>query len=97
TAKAHARVASLINANAGRGDVIAALHYLNSTVFAAEKDFGDQESELTAAIRTDADYLPAYTAYGALLASQNRVDDAIAQYKIVIEKRPAAQAWTMVG
>jgi len=95
--KAHARIASLMGSNAEHNDVIAALHYLNSTVFAAEEDIRNQESELVAAIRADADYLPSYASYATLLAGQGRVDDAIAQYRFVIEKRPAAQAWTMMG
>jgi len=95
--KAHARVAVLMNSNAGRSDMVAALHYLNSTVFAAEKDIRNEESELVTAIKADPDYLPSYTSYATLLAGQRRVDEAIAQYKVIIEKRPAAQAWTMIG
>jgi tetratricopeptide (TPR) repeat protein len=95
--KAHTRIASLIETNAGRGDVIAALHYLNGTVFTADKDSGNAEKELLAALDLDPDYLPAYSAYASLLASQNRTDEAVAQYQKIIEKRPSAQAFTMLG
>ncbi len=95
--KAHMRIASFIDANAGKGDVIAALRYLNATVFTAEKNNPAAEKELLAAIELDADYLPAYSAYASLLTSQNRTDEALAQYKKVIEKKPAAQVYTMIG
>ncbi|MBK9529746.1 MAG: tetratricopeptide repeat protein [Acidobacteria bacterium] len=32
-----------------------------------------------------------------MLAEQNRADEAVAQYKKIIEKRPGAQAFTMLG
>jgi tetratricopeptide (TPR) repeat protein len=97
TAKAHERVAQLIQTNAGRGDVIAALHYLNATVFTADKDTANAEKQLLAAIEIDPEYLPAYSAYASLLASQQRGDEAIAQYKKVIAKRPSSQVFTMLG
>jgi len=97
TPRAHDRVASLIDANAGKSDVIAALHYLNSTIFAADKNLSAEEKEIVTAIGLDANYLPAYTAYAALLAGQNRTAEAIAQYKNIIDRRPAAQAFTMLG
>jgi len=97
TAKAHARVAEMLNANADRNTTLAALHYLNSTVFAAEKNNGEAEKELLAAIELDADYLPAYSAYASMLATQNRGDEAIAQYRRIIERRPSAQVYTMLG
>jgi tetratricopeptide (TPR) repeat protein len=95
--KAHAKVNEMIAANAGRGNVIAALRYLNSTVFAAEKDNLAAEKELIAAIELDPDYLPAYSAYAGLLVGENRTDEAAVQYQKVIEKRPTAQVFTMLG
>lgn len=97
TANAHARIENLIVANAGRADVIAALRYLNSTVFLAEKNSAAAETELLTTIDLNADYLPAYSAYASLLAEQNRVDEAIAQYNKVLEKRASAQIYTMLG
>ena len=97
TAKAHARVDALVDANAGRADVLAALHYLKSTIFAAEKNSPAAEKELLASIDLDSNYLPAYSAYASLLMTQNRTDEAVAQYKKVIEKKPAAQIYTMLG
>ena len=97
TAKAHAEIEEMMGVNAGKADVVAALRYLNSTVFTAEKNPSAAERELLSAIDLDADYLPAYLAYAGLLAEQNRADEAVAQYKKIIEKRPGAQAFTMLG
>lgn len=97
TVKAHARTDELIAANGGKTIYLAALHYLKSTVYAGETNAAAAESELKMAIELDDNYLPAYSAYANLLVTQNRADEAIAQYRRVIEKRPAAQAYTMVG
>lgn len=97
TARAHARIDGLIDASAGKGDVLAGLHYLKATIFTAEKNMAAAESELLAAISLDGDYLPAYSTYASLLTAQNRTDEAVAQYKKVLDKRPAAQIYTMLG
>lgn len=97
TAKAHARIDALVDANAGRSDVLAALHYLKATIFTAEKNDAATEKELLASIDLDGNYLPAYAAYASLLAAQNRTDEAIAQYQKVIDKKPAAPVYTMLG
>ena len=97
TAKARARVDAFVDANAGRADVLAALHYLKATILTAERNAPAAEKEMLAAIDLDANYLPAYSAYASLLTSQNRTDEAIAQYQKVIAKKPAAQVYTMLG
>ncbi len=97
SARAHQRIGDLLAANAGRADMMAALHYLNSTVFTAEKNAAGAEKELTTAIGLDANYQPAYSAYANLLVSQNRTDEALAQYKTALEKRPTAQVYTLLG
>jgi tetratricopeptide (TPR) repeat protein len=97
TPKAHDRIVAMASSNADRPDVLAALKYLNSTVFEAEKNNAAAETELQAAISLDSTYLTAYTAYADLLARQNRIDEAAAQYKAVLEKRPTAQVWTLLG
>lgn len=95
--KAHVKIADLIAASSGRADVIAALRYLNATVFTSEKNLAAAESELIAAIELDPEYLPAYSAYAGLLVEQKRTDEAAAQYRKVLEKRPSAQTFTMLG
>jgi tetratricopeptide (TPR) repeat protein len=97
TPRAHAKTDELIGANAGNPGMVAALHYLESSIFSAEKNPAMAERELTTAIETDENYLPAYSAFASLLVEQNRTDEAVAQYKRVVEKRPAAQIYTMLG
>ncbi len=97
TARAHAKVDALVDANAGRADVLAALHYLKATIFTAENNAGAAEKELLGSIDLDGNYLPSYSAYASLLATQNRTDEAIAQYQKVIAKKPAAQIYAMLG
>lgn len=97
TTRAHAKVDQQIDANAGRADVLAALHYLKSEIFTAEKNPAAAEQELTASITLDENYLPAYSAYASILVSQNRSDEAIAQYQKVVAKKPAAQVYTLLG
>ncbi|MGE3465726.1 MAG: tetratricopeptide repeat protein [Pyrinomonadaceae bacterium] len=96
-AYAHAKINELIAASGGKADVVAALKYLNSTVYSAEKKTAEAEAELTAAIELNENYLPAYSAYADLLVSLGRTDEAAAQYRTVIEKRPSGQAYTMLG
>ncbi len=97
TPQAHAKLDSLIASNAGRGDVLAALHYLKSQVFAAEKNVASQENELTQTIALDANYLPAYSSFAALLVGRNQTAEAIAQYQKVVEMKPSAPIFTMLG
>ncbi|MBP9664562.1 MAG: tetratricopeptide repeat protein, partial [Pyrinomonadaceae bacterium] len=97
TARAHQRIGELLARNAGRADMMAALRYLSSTVFTAEKNVAMAERELTTAIELDPSYLPAYSAYANLLVSQNRTDEALAQYNRALEKRPTAQVYTLLG
>lgn len=95
--KAHERVAEMIAANSGRSSVIAALKYLNATVFTAEKNLPAAETELLAAMELDPEYLTAYSAYAGLLVEQRRTDEAVIQYKKVLDKQPSAQTYTMLG
>jgi tetratricopeptide (TPR) repeat protein len=96
TARGHSKTDEWLAANAETG-VQAALHFLKSTIFLAEKNSAAAEQELLRSIELDGSYLPAYSAYANLLVNQNRSDEAIAQYRKVVEKRPAAQAYTMLG
>ncbi|MDQ6785840.1 MAG: tetratricopeptide repeat protein [Acidobacteriota bacterium] len=94
---AHAQIDKAMQANAGQTDVLAALHYLKSDVFTAEKNLAGAEAELKAAIETDDGYLPAYSAYASLLVERNQTDAAVEQYKKVVEKRPSAAVYTLLG
>lgn len=88
---------SLAERNAGRGEVLAGIHYLKAQVFAAEKNTTAQEAELKAAIALDENYLPAYSSLAAIFVERNQIAEAIDQYNVVISKRPSAAAITMLG
>ncbi len=97
TAKAHAKVASMIERNAGRADMLASLHYLNSDIFSAEKNVPQQEAELLRAISLDDNYLPAYSALATIFVSRNEIEQAVTQFKTVVAKKPSAPVYTMLG
>lgn len=96
-AEARAQIDKAIGENTGQKSVSAALHYLKSDVFTAEKNPASAEGELKTAIATDDQYLPAYAAYASLLAARNQIDQAVAQYNIVVEKKPSATVYTLLG
>lgn len=97
TADAHVKTDELIAASERKNEIAAALHYLKSTIFSAEKNSQAAENELLEAIKLDENYLPAYSAYASVLIEQKRMDEAVSQYKKVLEKRPAAQIYTLLG
>jgi len=86
--QAHARLDQAIGENAGNRSFLASLRYLKSVAFSLAQNTQSAETELTAAISLDPNYLPAYSAYAALLGKTNRIDQAIAQYNKVLEKKP---------
>lgn len=91
------RVAAFESENSGRGDVLAGLSFLRSTVHTAQKNNAAAETALLRAIELDANYFPAYSAYASLLIEESRSDEAVAQYKAVLEKRPSPQVYTLLG
>lgn len=93
---AHATVDRAIGEN-DQKETLAALHYLKSNIFAAEKNAAAAESELKAAIETDEQYLPAYSAYAALLIARNETDKAVEQYNAIVERAPSASVYTLLG
>jgi tetratricopeptide (TPR) repeat protein len=97
TVQAHAKVDEVIGRNAGRGDVLAALHYLGSTIYTAEKNTESAEFELKKSIELDANYLPSYSAYASLLVGRNQVAGAIEQYQKVVQMSPSAPVFTLLG
>ncbi len=96
-APAHAKVDEFLAKNAGRNDVQAALHYLKSDVFIAEKNNDSAEAELKKAMESDENYLPAYSAYASLLIQKNQTDAAIEQYRAAVRKKPSAALFTLIG
>jgi tetratricopeptide (TPR) repeat protein len=96
-AEAHVRTDEFLGKNAGRNDVLAALHYLKSDVFIAGKNADAAEAELKRAMELDENYLPAYAAYASLLVRKNRTDAAIEQYRTAVRKKPSAAIFTLIG
>ncbi len=96
-AQAHSKIDQYLAKNADRKDVSAALHYLKSDIFIAEKNTESAEVELKKAIESDENYLPAYSTYASLLIAKNQTDSAIEQYKKAVEKKPSATVYTLLG
>jgi tetratricopeptide (TPR) repeat protein len=95
--QAQERIDKALAENAAEKDVAASLHYLKADVFISEKNLASAESELLKAIELDDEYLPAYSAYASILISQNQTERAIEQYKKVIEKKPSAAIYSLIG
>jgi cellulose synthase operon protein C len=95
--RAHSRVDQSIAASAGKPAFLAAAHYLKSTIFTAQQNAAAAEAELSKALAIDPNYLPAYSAYAGMLVAQNRVEEAIAKYKSIVEKSPSPPIYTMIG
>lgn len=95
--QAQAKIDTAIQGNTGDKDILASLHYLKADVFTAEKNLDATETELQKAMQMDENFLPAYSAYAALLIERNQTDSAIEQYKKVIEKKPSSAVYTLIG
>lgn len=94
---AKAKIDSAINVNGSDKTNLPALYYLKSDVFTAENNPNAAEAELKKAIQTDAEYLPAYSAYAAILIKRNQTEAAVEQYRKVVEKKPSASVYTLIG
>ncbi|MDH3530189.1 MAG: tetratricopeptide repeat protein, partial [Acidobacteriota bacterium] len=75
----------------------AALHFLKSEVYSAEGKRDAAEGELRKSIETDENYLPAYSAFASLLISRQQTEEALKQYRRVLEKKPSASVYTLIG
>ena len=95
--QAHSKIDKAVGENAGNKDVLPALYYLKSDVFTAEKNIESAEVELKKAIELNDEYLPAYSAYASILVNRNQTDAAVEQYKKVVDKKPSASVYTLLG
>jgi tetratricopeptide (TPR) repeat protein len=92
--QAHARVDQAIAAQPNN----ASLHFLKGQIFGYEMNGPAAEAELRRTLEIDANYLPAYSALGALYVNTNQQERAIEQYHKLIEHRPEnAAAYTLIG
>jgi tetratricopeptide (TPR) repeat protein len=96
-AEAHRKIDRAVQENANQSGVLPALHYLKSNVFTAENNQSSAEAELKTAMAIDENYLPAFSAYASLLVSRNQIGEAVKQYKRVVERKPSASVFTLIG
>lgn len=96
-AQAQDRIDKVLSANTDQKDLVASLHYLKADVYITEKNTAAAQDELQKAMQADENYLPAYSTYAALLVEQNQIDSAIEQYQKVVEKKPSAAIYTVIG
>ncbi len=95
--QAHDRIDQVLQQNAGQADVLPSLYYLKADVFKAQGNTDAAESELKKAIAADENYLPAYTGYASLLVERNQIDAAVEQYRKLLDKKPSASIFTLLG
>lgn len=95
--QAQAKIDKAIETSGNQKDVLPALYYLKSDVFTAENNLEAAEAELKKAIELDENYLPAYSAYASILAARNQTDAAVQQYKKIVERKPSASIYTLLG
>ena len=94
TGQAHARIDQAINSQTGN----ASLHFLKGEIYGYEMNAQGAESEFRRALEIDGNYLPAYSALGALFVNTNQQERAIAEYQKITERRPDnATAFTLIG
>lgn len=96
-AQAHEKIDKVLAESSAEKDLAASLHYLKADVFTAQNELASAESELQKSIELDNEYLPAYSAFASILIAQNQTDRAIEQYKKVIEKKPSAAIYSLIG
>jgi tetratricopeptide (TPR) repeat protein len=95
--EAHVKIDAAIKAEGDGSEGSAALHYIRSDVFLASRNAEAAESELRRAIEIDESYLPAYSAYASILVDRGRTDEAIAQYKSALARKPSAALHTLLA
>lgn len=91
------RIDEAMKRQAGNNDMLAALHYLKAEIASAQNNTDEAETHLKNSIAADEDYLPAYTAFAAILIGKNQAAAAIGQYEKVVEKMPSASVYTLLG
>ena len=92
--KAHARLDQALASFPNN----ASLHYLKAQAFGFQHNVPAAEAELKKALEIDSNYLPAYSALGALYINSKQEDRAITEYQKIIALRPDnATPYTLIG
>jgi tetratricopeptide (TPR) repeat protein len=82
--KAHARIDQALASFPNNPS----LHYLKAQAFGHQQNSQSAEAELRKALELDSNYLPAYSALGALYINSRQEDRAITEYQKLIALRP---------
>lgn len=77
--------------------ILPALYFLKAEAFTASGRLDDAAAELKRSIAADENYLPSYSAYASLLITKNQTDEALKQYRSVLDKKPSASVYTLIG
>ncbi len=92
--KAHARIDQSLASFPNN----ASLHYLKAQAFGFQHNVPNAEAELKKTLELDSNYIPAYSALGALYINSQQEDRAIAEYQKIIALRPEnPMAYTLIG
>ena len=92
--KAHARIDQALASFPNN----ASLHYLKAQAFGFQHNVQNAEAELKKTLELDSNYLPAYSALGALYINSQQEDRAIAEYQKIIALRPENPTpYTLIG
>ncbi len=92
--QAHARIDQAIGGQPNN----ASLHFLKAQVYGFQRNPQATESELRRTIELDANYLPAYNSLAALFVNTSQQEQAIAQYRKILEKKPDnAAVYALIG
>ena len=92
--KAHARIDQALASFPNN----ASLHYLKAQAFGFQHNVPSAEAELKKALEFDSNYMPAYSALGALYINSKQEDRAITEYQKIIALRPEnATPYTLIG
>lgn len=77
--------------------LLPAFHVLKSQLFQAEGQISEASEELEKAIKINQNYLPAYIAYAEILTAQGRIDEALAKYREVLQRRPSPGLYVLAA
>ena len=92
--KAHARIDQALASYPNN----ASLHYLKAQAYGFQQNGQSAEVELKKALELDSNYLPAYSALGALYINTKQEDRAITEYQKIIALRPEnSTAYTLIA
>lgn len=92
--KAHARIDQALASFPNN----ASLHYMKAQAFGFQHNAPSAEAELKKALEIDSNYLPAYSALGAIYINSKEEDRAISEYQKLIALRPDnATPYILIG